>query len=115
MAELEGALSKVELAKRLGCATKDLTTHVLDCPSDKLGQVIGKNGSNIKQLETQTGCMIDVDKVKSQVHLHGSETAISRAIDELENITLSVEESVILTEAVHTHLFRKVRGVFEYT
>jgi len=112
IAELEGALSKVELAKRLGCATKDLTTYILDCPGNKLGQVIGKNGSNIKQLENQTGCMIDVDKVKSQVHLHGSDTAIERAVEELENITLSIEESVPISEAVHTHLFGKRMAAF---
>jgi len=107
IAELESALSKVELAKRLGCSTTDLAEHVLDCPANKLGQVIGKNGSNLKQLEKETGCQIDVDKKGSQVHLHGSVVAIQAAVEELENITLSIEETVRLPEAVHTHLYGK--------
>jgi len=107
IAELESALSKVELAKRLGCSTTDLAEHVLDCPANKLGQVIGKNGSNLKQLEKATGCQIDVDKKGSQVHLHGSVVAIQAAVEELENITLSIEEVVPLPEAVHTHLCAK--------
>lgn len=81
---------------------------MLDCPANKLGQVIGKNGSNIKQLEKETGCQIDVDKKGSQVHLHGSVVAIQAAVEELENITLSIEETVRLPEAVHTHLYGKV-------
>jgi len=112
IAELEAALSKVELAKRLGCATTDLAEHVLDCPENKLGQVIGKNGHNLKQLEKKTGCQIDVDKKGSQVHLHGSVVAIQAAVEELENITLSIEESVRLPEAVHTHLFGKRMAAF---
>ena len=50
IAELEAALSKVELADRLGCTANDLKSHMMDCPVDRLGQVIGKGGSNIKKL-----------------------------------------------------------------
>merc|ERR1740124_520555 len=112
IAELEAALLKVELAKRLGCATTDLAEHVLDCPEDKLGQVIGKKGHNLKQLEKKTGCQIDVDKKGSKVHLQGSIVAIQAAVEELENITLSTEETLSLPEAVHTHLFGKNMAAF---
>lgn len=112
IAELDGALSKVELAKRLGCSTGELKTHIVDCPGGKLGHVIGKNGANIKQMEKKTGCMVDVDKVKSQVHLHGSEIAIQKAVEHLENITLSVEESFKVSHAVHAFLFSKRMAEF---
>lgn len=80
----------------------------MDCPVDKLGQVIGKGGSNIKKLESKTGCLIDLDKVKSQIHLQGNESSIKKAITEIENITLAVEIEMKLGEALFAFLFSKV-------
>lgn len=108
VAELEAALSKVELADRLGCTANDLTSHQMDCPVDKLGQVIGKGGSNIKKLETKTGCLIGLDKVKSQIHLQGNEDSIKKAIAEIENITHAIEVEMKLSPALLAFLFNKV-------
>ena len=108
MAELESAIGKIDLANRLGCTTNDLQTHPVDCPKEKLGEVIGKGGSNIKSLEKKTGCIIDVDKVKSVVHLRGNLDAIQKGITEIENITLSIEDEVRLTSEVHSFLFGNV-------
>mmetsp|Transcript_12241 Transcript_12241/g.17403 ORF Transcript_12241/g.17403 Transcript_12241/m.17403 type:complete len:1247 (+) Transcript_12241:49-3789(+) len=111
-AELDSALTKVELAKRLGCSTSDLETRIVDCPDTKLGQVIGKNGSNIKKLEEKTGCMMDVDKVKSQIHLHGSGIALNAAVEEIEKITLAIEISVKLSNEKHSYLFAMRMAAF---
>lgn len=108
VAELEAALSKVELADRLGCTANDLKSHKINCPVDKVGQVIGKGGSNIKKLETKTGCLIDLDKVKNEIHLQGNEDSIKKAILEIENITLAIEVEVKLSEAVCAFLMNKV-------
>ena len=108
IAELEGAISKVDLANRLGCSASALKTRVVDCPTDKLGMVIGKNGSGIKKIEKKSGCLIDIDKAKSQIHLQGSEEAINNAMLDLDDIILSVEESIELSDAVHFHLFGQV-------
>jgi polyribonucleotide nucleotidyltransferase len=108
IAELEGAISKVDLASRLGCSASALENRIVDCPLDKLGMVIGKNGSGIKKLEKVSGCLIDIDKTKNQIHLQGSEEAINNAMVELDDIILSVEESVELSDAIHSHLFGKV-------
>ena len=110
IAELENAISKIDLAERLGCTTNDLQTCAIDCPVGKLGEVIGKGGTNIKQLEKRTGCIIDVDKVKGQVHLRGDAEAIKKGIEEIENITHSVEDEIRLTAEVHTYLFGNVSG-----
>lgn len=107
IAELEAALSKVELAARLGCTANDLTSFKIDCPLDKLGQVIGKGGSNIKKLESKTGCLIDLDKVKSQIHLQGNESSIQKAITEIENITLSIDVEMDIGEALFSFYFSK--------
>ena len=70
--------------------------------------VIGKNGSGLKKLEKKSGCLIDIDKKKNQIHLQGSDEAIKNAIVELDDIILSVEESVEISGAIHSHFFGKV-------
>ena len=109
IAELEAALSKVELADRLGCSANDLKSHIMECPVDKLGQVIGKGGSNIKRMESKTGCLIDLDKVKFQIHLQGNESSIEEAIVEIENITLAIEVEMKIGHALSEFLMNKVR------
>jgi hypothetical protein len=108
IAELESAIAKIDLAKRLGCATQDLETHAVDCPVEKLGEVIGKGGLNIKKLEKETGCIIDVDKIKGQVHLRGNSEVIQKGIDAIESITKSVGEQITLTSEMHSYLFGNV-------
>ena len=106
-AELEVSLSKLDLANNLGCDTTDLKKRVVDCPEGKMGQVIGKSGSKIKQLERKTGCLLDVDKVKGQIHLHGSDSALDAAVLELENITLSIDENMKLSPETLSYFFCK--------
>eukprot|EP00594_Rhizosolenia_setigera_P006043 CAMPEP_0178950558 /NCGR_PEP_ID=MMETSP0789-20121207/6725_1 /TAXON_ID=3005 /ORGANISM="Rhizosolenia setigera, Strain CCMP 1694" /LENGTH=1206 /DNA_ID=CAMNT_0020631309 /DNA_START=76 /DNA_END=3696 /DNA_ORIENTATION=- len=97
IAELESALRKVQLAKRLNCQTCDLISHVIECPKAKIGHIIGKNGSNLRDLEKKTGCQIDVDKVGNKVHLQGSAQSLEKAIPQIENITLAIEEDLKLS------------------
>lgn len=111
VAELDSALSKVELAKRLGCTTADLQTRVVDCPGDKIGHIIGKNGSSLKQLERRTGVQIDVDKVGSKVHLQGSVSALEAAVREVEMITLAVEEEIKMTPAIVSYFLAQKSAV----
>jgi len=111
IAELESALSKVELAKRLGCTTAELETRVVDCPSDKIGHIIGKNGSALKQLENRTGVQIDVDKVGSKIHLQGSASALKAAVKEVEQITLAVEEEIKLSSSVVSYFLAQRSAV----
>jgi len=105
--ELESALAKVELARRLGCDTAELQTRIVNCPSDKIGHIIGKNGSALKQLESRTGVRIDVDKVGSEIHLQGSASALDAAVREVENITLAIEEELKLTLGTIGYLLAK--------
>jgi len=107
IAELVNAIRKVDLAERLGCSPTDLQTRAVDCPVNKLGRVIGKNGANIQKLEKKTGCNIDVDKVKGAVHLRGNEDAIAKAVKEIEDIAHGIDEEVKLSEAVFQHFFQQ--------
>ena len=107
IAELETALSKVELAKRLGCTTADLKTHHIDCPPEKLGHVIGKNGANIKNIEKSTGALVDVDKIGMKIHITGNHASITAAVDNVQKVTLAVNESIQLTpETIHYMSFQ---------
>jgi len=112
ISELETALSKVELAEKLGCTANDLQTHVVPCPVSKLGHIIGKSGSNIKKLEKENGCLIGIDKVKSEIHLQGNEVSIAKAVKEIEGIVLSIEEQYKIDRAVHSVLFAKRMSQF---
>lgn len=51
IAELEAAIAKIDLAKRLGCSTQELKTHAVKCPKEKIGEV---SVSRIKDLQHDT-------------------------------------------------------------
>lgn len=119
IAELESALARVNLAGRLGCSTADLLERILECPSDKLARVIGRSGTMITQIEKRTGVQIEVetndagkgnikDNGIGKIRLVGSETSINAAIQEIENITLAVEDSFEISPALATFFLAKV-------
>jgi len=108
IAELNSALSKLELANRLGCTTSELQTCVVDCPEGKLGFVIGKSGATIKHIEQRTGVRIDIDKLGSKIHLQGSKSVLEEAVKEVEKITLAITEDVSISPDVVTYLLAKV-------
>jgi Polyribonucleotide nucleotidyltransferase (polynucleotide phosphorylase) len=88
ISELNNAILKIELAGRLHCSTNDLETKVVECPVDKLGEVIGKGGSKLKELQQQTGCVVEVDRNSSKVTLKGNNSAIQHAVKKIEDIIL---------------------------
>ena len=104
IAELESACSKVDLAKRLGCTLADLVDRQINCPPEKMGRVIGKQGSALKQIEERTGVLVNIDKVGSTIHLCGSSEALDAAQREVESITLAVDESFVVSSATISYL-----------
>jgi predicted PilT family ATPase len=98
----------MDLAERLGCSCDDLITHKVDCPEDKLGKIIGKNGMNIKQLEDKSGCVIDIDKVHHQIHIQGNDVAIMSVVNEIETIIRSTTEDIKIDPATYSYLTCKV-------
>jgi polyribonucleotide nucleotidyltransferase len=92
ISEIEVALSKVKLANKLGCTTQDLTTIEVDCPADKMGKVIGKNGSTVKQIEESTRVTIEIRKDDNKVAITGSASSIAAAAAEIDKIVQSTEE-----------------------
>jgi predicted PilT family ATPase len=111
--ELESALVKVHLAERLGCSTTDLKEEIIACPASKMSRVIGKNGSNISQIERKTQVQIEVGDITSgevgRIRIVGTEHGIVEAIKEIENVTLAIEEEMLVSSALSSYLAAKVR------
>lgn len=108
ISELNNAILKIELAGRLHCSTNDLETKVVECPVDKLGEVIGKGGSKLKELQQQTGCVVEVNRNDSKVILKGNTSAIQHAVKKIEDIILILDDEILLTSKIHSFLFSNV-------
>ncbi len=94
--ELETGLQKVQLAKKLGCMANEMKTVEVDCPSDKLGMVIGKQGANRKQIMEKTNVMMEVEGDKNKIRPTGTPACLEAAIGEIDRIVKSVDEVVTL-------------------
>ena len=84
--EIYSVLSKVRLAQKLDCTTKDLTTQTMDCPKNKLGVIIGKNGTNISKIQSSCKVVIDVNRKTETIVITGTESSIQVAVDEIDKI-----------------------------
>ena len=79
---VESQLSKVKLANKLSCLVEDLTTITLDCPKDKLGVVIGKNGAMMKHICDTCHVTIDVKHTESDKASNTGSASASVASDD---------------------------------
>mmetsp|Transcript_16817 Transcript_16817/g.48312 ORF Transcript_16817/g.48312 Transcript_16817/m.48312 type:complete len:1261 (+) Transcript_16817:43-3825(+) len=104
ISELDTMLAKFQLAQRLDCSPNDLQSRSVLCPKQKLGQVIGRSGANVRLIEEMTGVQIDVDKEENRIHLSGSEAALERAVQEVEAIAHSVDKTVPVSKATMNYL-----------
>ncbi len=103
--EVFAALEKVRLAKKLECSTEELVEKKMACPRSKLGMVIGKNGSKIKQIQTR--CKVSIHVEADDITIIGSEAAIRRATTEIDNIIRSQEEEIELEKLLIEYLTSK--------
>ena len=106
--ELEKAIAKVRMAKKLGCAPAELMVVSVDCPAKKIGLIIGRNGANIKMIEEKSHVSMDVDSVKSKIHLTGSHAAIQAAIVAIDRVVKSIDEEVHVSDDLITYMTSKV-------
>ncbi len=114
--EIQTALHKVELANELECSTAELSNKKLTCPKAKLGKVIGKNGTMIKQIQKKFKVSIQLDQATDEITITGAEASIERATTEIENIVRTEEEKIQLEKFLldyltskYVHVLRKLR------
>lgn len=122
-AELQGGLRKLELCERLqGVQVTDLVERTVPVPGDVVARVMGKGGSNIRQIEEQNAVIITVDRPRNSnnnnrgggggggesdqsapvdctARVVGTERGVAQAIERLERTTLAVTTEVKVKEA----------------
>lgn len=106
--ELEAALFKVNLAAKLGCSATELQKITFGVASDKIGRVIGKNGSTIKELEQRLLVSIEVDSLSGKIHLTGSEHNLSQAMNDITKITMTIDDDVKVPKDLLNYFTNKV-------
>ena len=63
----------------------------MDCPQSRVGEVIGKNGSMMKQIMEKCKVAINVDKTTNQIEITGTTSSIELAEKELSAIIRATE------------------------
>jgi polyribonucleotide nucleotidyltransferase len=97
-------LSAVSTAVQLGCQIQDLLGKKLECPTDKIGYVIGKNGRHIQQLQQQNHVNVQiVKKSHGDIHLIGTMDAIHAATTDIQKNIQRIETHVPLTPVMHLY------------
>jgi len=111
--EIQNALGKVKLANKLDCCTNDLSTKEMNCPKNRVGMVIGKNGSMIKQIQDACKVSMDVDKITDKITITGSSASIQCAMKEIESIIRMEEEEISIEKSVLNYLTAKYVNVIQ--
>ncbi|KAG7355708.1 KH domain containing protein [Nitzschia inconspicua] len=111
--EVSAALSKVRLANKLGCQTQELTKKEVECPTTKLGKVIGKGGATISMIQESCKVVMDVDKQTQKITITGSEDSIQAAINKIDKIVQLVEEEIEIEKNLLVYLTSKYVTVIE--
>ena len=107
ISELRTELSMLQKANQLGCTTEELLGMKVDCPQEKLGMLIGKNGQTVKQLQEKENVSIDVARQKGAVHITGSLQSIDATATNIDRVLSIEEQSVELPKPLVSFLTSK--------
>jgi len=107
LGEIDSALAKVRLATKLECRTQDLVYSEFDCPSDKVGVVIGKGGSMIKKIEAATKVRLDLNKDTNKITIEGSLISIAACRAEIDKLVRTAAEPVDVPKRLLSYLGEK--------
>jgi polyribonucleotide nucleotidyltransferase len=110
---LQKELSAVSTAVQLGCQVQDLLGTKLECPTDKIGSVIGKNGRHIQLLQQQNHVNVEIVKGKKsqhnnnkkdgKIHLIGTIDAIHAATHDIQKTIQRIETHIPVTPILHLY------------
>mmetsp|Transcript_16020 Transcript_16020/g.44289 ORF Transcript_16020/g.44289 Transcript_16020/m.44289 type:complete len:1204 (+) Transcript_16020:74-3685(+) len=112
-AELSAILEKIKLANKLECTAEEIESKEITCPKAKIGMVIGKNGSKIKQIQDSCKVLINVDNDTEKMTLTGNKVWIERAIQEIEHIIEIEEKEFVLEPELLNYLTAKYVDVIQ--
>lgn len=110
--EIQTALEKVKLANKLECSTDEISETEIECPKSKLGMIIGKNGSMVKQIQGSFKVSVDIDST-DKIKITGSEDSVQRARKEIERIIETEEIEMTLDKLLFDYLTSKYVKILE--
>jgi polyribonucleotide nucleotidyltransferase len=91
---LRTEVSLSNAAKKFSCNVEDLLGMKIGCPKDKIGNVIGKKGSVLKDIMEKSNVNVDVDRDFGSITMLGSHEALDHACEILDRIIATVEKTV---------------------
>lgn len=101
---LKVELNTVSTAVDLGCEVKDLLGKKIDCPIEKLGNVIGKKGKNVQSLMSTNRVNVDIARRQGDIRLIGTLGSLDAAVSSLDKVIQQKEENMELPAATHKYL-----------
>ena len=99
---LRAEISVTKTARQVGCSKETLLGMKLDCPLDKLGNIIGKKGVHVRQLMEKASVQVDI--VQSKIRLLGAIENLNSAACDLSKVISAKEEECGLLPAQATFL-----------
>lgn len=85
----------------------------MNCPKHRVGMVIGKNGSMMKQIQDLCKVSMDVDKDTDIITITGSEASLERAMKEIEIIIRMEDEEINIGKSASNYLMAKYVTVLQ--
>lgn len=104
ISELKLEVATVSTAVTLGCEVKDLLGKKVDCPAEKIGNVIGKMGKNVQNLMSTTNVSVDIVRSQGDIRLVGTLESLNAAISNLEKVISQTEVTIELSALTHKYL-----------
>ena len=109
--ELFTGQRRLRACQMIGCTAQDLIEKKIQIPENRTANVIGKKGSSIKSIESETQVVLDIDRF-GLVTITGTEKGVSEASARIELILDSEHEELSLSDKIIVCLlFNKTKRV----
>ena len=105
ISELKIELSTVQTAVALGCEVKDLLGKKMECPTDKIGMILGKKGKNIQKIMSTNNVDVQIVKDQGDIHLVGASLkSLDIVVAKLEEAMTKIEKNIEISSLLHYYL-----------
>jgi rRNA processing protein Krr1/Pno1/predicted RNA-binding protein YlqC (UPF0109 family) len=112
--ELHTGLRKVRVANLLKCNNSEIFEKKYTVESSKVSRIVGRGGSNLRNIESDHGVSIEIDNTGGIVRIMGTDVSIEAAHKEIMHIVeTSVEEFPLSDEMIMCLLMDKNARVNE--
>lgn len=114
LVQLQAGVKKLSLAVKLGVASADFVSLEVPVPEDRMGAVIGKQFTNLRQLEQKNLAILEVDDKAGVVRITSAKPNAAQAKAAIENITLATNHVIGLhPDAIKVLMFQQAKNLQE--